>query len=162
MRCIIRIVDGQPFEHPIIVDNFIQAFPDIDIYAPLPEGFAWFERKYPPTLQPHEVFVSEQARYEFDGNVWTDVWDVRDKTQEELDAEIAYAYNFMRKRAAESIAALSDDPEGVAAWTSFATLVEARQAQYPSEIKIPAVPYKNEEGVWIYIGKSGSAPNVIG
>ena len=31
MRLFIQIRDGQPFEHPIIEDNFREAFPDIDI-----------------------------------------------------------------------------------------------------------------------------------
>jgi hypothetical protein len=162
MRCIIRIVDGQPFEHPIMVDNFIQAFPDIDINQPLPEGFAWFERKLRPQIQEHEVFVNEQSRYEFDGSVWTDVWDVRDKTQEELNAEISNAYDFLRAKAATQIAFLSDDPEGAAAWAAFSKLVDERQAQYPSQIKTPLFPYKNEEGKWVSLSKSGSAPNVIG
>ena len=162
MRCIIRIVDGQPFEHPIMVDNFQQAFPDIDLNALLPDGFAWFERKYRPMLQEHEVFVSEQAHYEFDGTIWTDVWHVRDKTEDEIRAEATSAYDIMRSRAAESIAALSDDAEGVAAWTAFSALIDTRQAANPLAIKVPALPYKNEEGVWIYIGRSGSAPNVIG
>ena len=162
MRCIIRIVDGQPFEHPIIVDNFIQAFPDIDINAQLPDGFAWFERKYRPTLQEHEVFVNEHAHYEFDGTVWTDVWHVRDKTEAELRDEITVAYNFMRAKAAAAIESLSDDPEGVAAWTAFSAFLDERQAENPSRLKVSVFPYKNKDGVWVYIGKSGSAPDVIG
>ena len=162
MKCIIRIVDGQPFEHPIIVDNFIQAFPDVDINAQLPDGFAWFERKYRPEIQSHEVFVNEHSYYEFDGAVWTDVWHVRDKTQEELRAEATESYNVMRARAAESIASLSDDAEGIAAWTAFAALLDTRQAENSTAVRLPVVPFKNQEGVWIYLGRAGSAPNVIG
>lgn len=162
MRCIIRIVDGQPFEHPIMIDNFRQAFPDIDINAPLPDGFAWFDRKLRPQIQEHEVFVNEHAYYEWDGTIWTDVWRVRDKTEDELRVEVADAYDFLRTKAANAIASLSDDAEGIAAWTAFVELVDARHAENPMKIKPPRLPYKNEDGVWISVNNPGSTPNVIG
>lgn len=162
MRCIIRIVDGKPFEHPIIVDNFIQAFPDIDINAPLPDGFAWFERKYRPEIQPHEVLVDEHSHYEFDGDVWTDVWRVRDKTEDEIRAEVKAAYDAIRFRASIDIATLTDDPEGVAAWTEFSALIDELEITSPLKVKAPMIPYKNENGQWMSVTKPGSAPNVIG
>jgi hypothetical protein len=162
MKCIIRIVNGQPSEHPITVDNFIQAFPDIDLNQPLPDGFAWFERKLRPEKQEHEVFIDEHSRYEFDGNVWTDVWRVRDKTEEEIRAEVKYGYDTMRLRAAEFMESLSDDPDGVAAWAAFSILLDEREAATPLKVRLPPPPYKNEEGVWVSVTNPGSAPNVIG
>jgi hypothetical protein len=49
MNFIIRIKDGAPFEHPIAVLNFIDAFPTIDVNN-LPSEFAWFERVERPNL----------------------------------------------------------------------------------------------------------------
>ena len=43
MNLFIRIVDGQPFEHPIFEDNFKQAFPDVDLNN-LPSEFLKFVR----------------------------------------------------------------------------------------------------------------------
>ena len=31
MECIIKIVDGVPIDHPILLDNFISSYPDIDL-----------------------------------------------------------------------------------------------------------------------------------
>lgn len=162
MRCIIRIVDGVPFEHPILVDNFTQAFPDIDLNAPLPEGFAWFDRKLRPQIQAHEVFVDENAHYEWDGAVWTDVWRVRDKTEEEIRAEAATSYEMNRQYVVGKIASLEDDAEGVAAWTAYLGVMDAHAAANPLNPQMPPHPYKAENGMWISVTNSGSAPNVIG
>ena len=43
MECIIKIVDGVPFEHPIILDNFVSAYPELDLNN-LPPEWAKFER----------------------------------------------------------------------------------------------------------------------
>jgi hypothetical protein len=47
MKCIIQIDEsGNPIEHPIVLDNFLEAFPDTDISNDTPpDGFAWFIRK---------------------------------------------------------------------------------------------------------------------
>ena len=56
MDLIIRVKDGQPFEHPIFLDNFVQAFPDVDVNN-LPPEFAKFTRYPAPQLGPYEVYV---------------------------------------------------------------------------------------------------------
>lgn len=80
MKLFIRLQNGVPYEHPILEDNFIKAFPDIDINS-LPEGFARFERIAPPVLKPYEVYVG--VTYEFDNGIVKDVHHVRDMTSEE-------------------------------------------------------------------------------
>ena len=163
MKCIIRIVDGQPFEHPIMVDNFQQAFPEVDLNQPLPEGFAWFDRKLRPQIQEHEVFVDEQSLYEFDGTIWTDVWRVRDKTEDEIRAEVAKAYEMLKKYVSSKILSLADDPEGAAVWSAYFDLLDSYEDLHPLDTKMmPPHPYKNTEGIWISITNPGSAPNVIG
>jgi hypothetical protein len=84
MELYIRIKDGQPFEHPILGDNFRQAFSEIDINN-LPEEFARFERIPAPTLGVYEV--NEGVQYQRVGDVIKDVWTVRQMTAEEKSAK---------------------------------------------------------------------------
>ena len=46
MKCIIRTDEtGNPVDHPVLLDNFIQVFPDLDISGDTaPQGWAWFTR----------------------------------------------------------------------------------------------------------------------
>jgi len=87
MDLFIRIVDGQPFEHPIMADNFCEAFPHIDVNN-LPPEFARFERVDIPTIAPYEVYVG--VTYEFKDNIWKDVHHVRSMTVEEKAEQIAF------------------------------------------------------------------------
>jgi hypothetical protein len=76
----IRIKNGQPFEHPILGDNFRQAFPDVDTNN-LPDTFAKFTRVPEPSFGVYEV--CEGCTYEWDNGVVTDVHHVRAMTEEE-------------------------------------------------------------------------------
>jgi len=91
MELFIRIVDGQPFEHPIFGDNFCQAFPDVDTNN-LPPEFAKFERVEAPRLGVYEVY--EGVTYERDGAVFKDVHRIRPMTNAEKEAKIAAAKAF--------------------------------------------------------------------
>jgi len=84
MELYIRIKDGQPFKHPILRDNFCQAFPDVDVNN-LPPEFARFERIERPVLGMYEVMVSEDPTYELVDGVYKDVWQKRDMTAEEKE-----------------------------------------------------------------------------
>ena len=84
MELYIRIVDGQPFEHPIIDENFRQAFPDVDTNN-LPPTFARFTRVPEPAYGVYEI--CEGCTYEWDGDIVTDVHHVRDMTIEEKNAK---------------------------------------------------------------------------
>ena len=53
MKLYIQIRDGQPYEHPIVEWNFIQAFPDIDVNN-LPPEYCPFVRVEAPVLGPYE------------------------------------------------------------------------------------------------------------
>lgn len=87
MKLFIRIQDGQPFEHPIMEDNFRAAFPDVDTNN-LPPQFARFNRIAPPALGVYEVY--EGVTYEPCENGFTDVHHVRSMTdQEKLDKQNA-------------------------------------------------------------------------
>lgn len=80
MELFIQIKDGQPFEHPILGDNFRQAFPDIDTNN-LPSNFSRFERIPQPKLGVYDVY--EGVTYEFFDGIVKDVHHVRQMTSEE-------------------------------------------------------------------------------
>lgn len=88
MQLFIRIIDGQPFEHPIMDENFKQAFPEIDT-TNLPPDFARFERVEQPIVSVYEVY--EGVTYEWADGVVKDVHHVRQFTAEEKAAAIAAA-----------------------------------------------------------------------
>ena len=84
MELYIRIKDGQPFEHPILGDNFRQAFPTIDTNN-LPLEFARFERISPPTAGVYEVY--EGLTYEWVDGIVKDTHHVRPMTDQEKQAK---------------------------------------------------------------------------
>lgn len=84
MELFIQIRDGQPFEHPILGDNFRQAFPQLDVNK-LPPEFARFTRVAAPVIGVYEVY--EGVTYERDADGFTDVHRVRVMTAEEVTAK---------------------------------------------------------------------------
>ena len=101
MELFIRIVDGQPFEHPIFGDNFRLAFPDIDTNN-LPAEFARFVRVEPPMIGPYEK--NQTVSYQLVDNVYTDVFACEQLTAEEIAA---------KQQAVKDVWAL----HGFASWT---------------------------------------------
>jgi hypothetical protein len=81
MELFIRIKDDAPFEHPILGDNFRQAFPDVDTDN-LPESFARFVRVEVPVAGVYEVY--EGVTYEWQEDVVTDLHHIRVMTDEEI------------------------------------------------------------------------------
>ena len=81
MNLIIRIKDGKPFEHPIVLSNFVEAFPGVDLDN-LPPEFAWFERILPSAPGVYEVY--DGVTYEWDNSIVKDVHHVRPMTGEEI------------------------------------------------------------------------------
>ena len=88
MELYIQIKDGKPFEHPILEDNFRQAFIGIDTNN-LPPEFAKFVRVDHPPIGVFEVYVD--CTYELVNGVCTDIHNVRSMTAEEKAAKIAEA-----------------------------------------------------------------------
>tara|TARA_R110000803_G_scaffold207326_1_gene275203 strand:+ start:783 stop:1076 length:294 start_codon:yes stop_codon:yes gene_type:complete len=71
--------DGQPYDHPILEDNFHQAFPEIDVNT-LPPEFAKFERVQPTPDKYQKVGI---VTYGVFGDIVRDVWEYLDMTDEE-------------------------------------------------------------------------------
>ena len=84
MELFIRIVDGNPVDHPILGENFRQAFPEIDL-SNLPPQFARFVRVAAPSLGPYEK--NQTVTYELVDGVYTDVFSCEQLTQEEITAK---------------------------------------------------------------------------
>jgi hypothetical protein len=83
MELFIQIKNGQPFEHPILGDNFREAFPNVDTNN-LPAEFARFVRVVNPTLGPYEK--NPTVSYQLVDGVYTDVFVCEQMTAEEIAA----------------------------------------------------------------------------
>ena len=81
MELFIRIKDGQPFEHPILGDNFRDAFPNVDTNN-LPAEFARFVRVQAPVVGVYEK--NQTVSYQLVDGVYTDVFSVEQMTIEEI------------------------------------------------------------------------------
>ena len=85
MELFIRVDEnGQAVDHPIVGDNFRQAFPNIDVNN-LPSNFARFERVPAPTPSPYEKNHRASYQKRSDG-VWADTYTCDTMTQEEIVA----------------------------------------------------------------------------
>jgi hypothetical protein len=85
MELYIQIKDGQPFEHPILGDNFREAFPNVDTNN-LPSEFASFTRIETPLAGAYEVYEGVEYQLQEDGS-YKDVHIIRDMTAEEKTAK---------------------------------------------------------------------------
>ncbi len=115
MELYIQIKDGQPFEHPIVGDNFRQAFLHIDVHN-LPPEFAKFERIEKPIIGVFQVY--EGVTYEWFGDVVKDAHRIRVMTKEEtavkqvqLDAEFQLSEKFAAETKARFDAAIGSVPD---------------------------------------------------
>lgn len=77
MNLYIEIENGQPKNHPALENNLIQVF------GLIPEHWHPFTRVERPGLLPYQIFNSEESTYQKVNDTWTDVWNIRDMTNEE-------------------------------------------------------------------------------
>ena len=77
MNLYIQVENGVSINHPALEENLIQAFGSV------PDNWEPFLRIERPMLQEYEVLESEEPTYEKIDGVWTDVWYIRDMTEEE-------------------------------------------------------------------------------
>jgi hypothetical protein len=90
MKCIIQVDErGNPVNHPILIDNFLDAFPDVDISSDIPpEGFAWFTRKNQQEEITEQLSLKQVIDCTYaptlDGKGFQDHFFIRDKTEQEL------------------------------------------------------------------------------
>jgi hypothetical protein len=94
MNLYIQIKDGNPINHPALMDNLFLAFGDI------PPDWQPFIRVPMPTLTIYQTLNSQEPTYQFveSTGYWMDVWDVRDMTEEEKAAKQQEAKNLWAQR----------------------------------------------------------------
>lgn len=149
----IQLRDGQPYEHPILGDNFREAFPDVDITTLPNDRFARFIRLPQPPLGPDQVF--EGVAYEWDGNVVTDVHRTRQITAEERAERTAErrirAHEFKDRRITFITSMLNAglSEEANALWTECLVKHEAWELDENNPTPIAPFPYKDENGNWV-------------
>lgn len=85
-RLYIRMLDGQPFEHPIVESNLLEAFPDLDLKK-LPPWLARFERHDPTGIEVggYEHLVED---YVVEAGKVRDNWHTRPMTTKEKAAKL--------------------------------------------------------------------------
>ncbi len=165
MELFIQIVDGQPHEHPILGENFRQAFPHIDTNN-LPPEFARFERIPAPMPETYEAV--DGPVYEWADGVVKDVWTVRPMT----DAERAVkneqltqsAYNmrdYLKTVAQQKITEATTD-SARQAWVDYLAQLDSYVVVDPANPQIPPPPVVRPDGVVLSTSAPGSAPSVTG
>lgn len=70
MELYIQVVNNQPVNHPIIKENLLQVFPNIDLENST--DYVKFERVQKPSEGPYVKSIT--SHYEFVGDVVKDVW----------------------------------------------------------------------------------------
>lgn len=81
MNLYIRLNNGQPIDHPLVEENLLQVFPDLDLNN-LPDWLSKFERVGKPLPGPYET--NQQSSYEVVGDKVIDVWTADQLTEEEI------------------------------------------------------------------------------
>lgn len=93
MRLFIRLLNGEPVNHPIVENNMRSAFPDVDLDN-LPADFADFIKVPQPLPDEMPVGPYQEAVTNYvlasDGKSYQDQWSVRNLTAEEKAEKIAY------------------------------------------------------------------------
>jgi hypothetical protein len=80
IELVIKIVNGEPYQHPITRENFQQVWPDLD-FNNLPPEFARFLRIPAPVPGVYQVLVGCEYRW---NNDWVqDHWILREMTEQE-------------------------------------------------------------------------------
>lgn len=165
MELYIQIKDGQPFEHPIFVDNFKEAFPHLDVNN-LPPEFARFERIEQPNTAG--LFQVEEVSYQWVDGVVKDVWTAREMTDVEraektaqLTEEILYGIEQRKVYAQDRVINGPDETTRQA----FADYLAVLNAYVLKDVVNPNIPYSPRttiDGIVLPLDTPGSAPNVIG
>ena len=84
MKLVIELENGQPLNHPMLWENFLQHYPNSD-WDNLPEGYAKFERIVNETPRFHNY---AGVTYEWDGDIIKDVHHHTPMTEEERQEHI--------------------------------------------------------------------------
>jgi len=145
MELFIKIVNGQPFEHPIFGDNFREAFPDVDT-TNLPSNYARFERVEQPVVNKFQV--AEGPVYQWIDGVVKDVWSVREMNESERAQVIQRDVNFANELHQETVVyvenhlAKETNETAKQAWSDWLVQLNAWVVDDP--MNIPDLPKPSE------------------
>lgn len=131
MNLYIETENGQTKNHPAFEDNLLDAFGSI------PAHWEPFVRVLRPTLSTYQILQNENPTYEKVDGVWTDVWNVRNMTLEEMTA---------KQQASKDAWATQDQAENYSGWL----FVEAT-CRYA-----PPIPYPNDGKEYFWQGTTSS------
>jgi hypothetical protein len=92
MNLYIQINDGQPVNHPVLMDNLVSSL------GCIPNDWEQFIRIPCPQLGPYQVLESETPTYQKQFGYWMDVWAIRDMTAEEKTAKQQAVIDAFRSR----------------------------------------------------------------
>lgn len=164
MELYIQIRDGQPYQHPILGDNFREAFPHIDVND-LPPEFARFERIQCPNNAGK--FQVDVVSYQWVNGIVKDVWTVREMT----DAELAEKIEIIRKsvlnrcelykRVAQSEIDNATSDYIKQLWVDYLAALNAWVLVDPLNPKLPYPPVMEDDETVYTINDPGVAPSVI-
>lgn len=168
MELFIQIRDGKPYEHPILGDNFREAFPHIDVDN-LPPEFARFTRILKPVFAVQDFkVVGDEPTYEWVDGFVQDVWHVRDMTEEEKQAVIddhtkssAQLVAYIREEAIKG-RDLQPTDAAKAVWQEYIDMLATFVVDDIFNPRIPGPPRVDADGNPLSLNASGSAPNVVG
>lgn len=168
MELFIQIRDNAPYEHPILGDNFREAFPHIDVDN-LPPDFARFNRIPKPEFKAQDFkVVGDEPTYEWVNGIVQDVWAVRDMTEEERRAaiesattEAALFVSFVREHAVRNRDLQTTD-NGKAAWQEYIDALDNYTVPDIFAPRVPPPPRLDRNGNVMNLYAPGSAPDVIG
>jgi hypothetical protein len=153
----IQIKDGVAFEHPIMEDNFLQAFPDVDVNN-LPPELAKFTRFECNVVC--EKFEVPDVRYIQNGDTWEDGWYCREMTDieksnatESFRELVVWRIGILKSYAQDEFVNVPEEYKAV--WQGWIDAMNAYVITDPYIWRDPALdtwpfnPLKqNEDGSW--------------
>lgn len=154
MKLFIQVRDGQPWQHPILPDNLLQAFPGFDLENP-PEGFAPFVRvaQPGPDVMPVGNLEVAECTYQLDedGITYKDTWNVREMTISEKTkaindrrAMLTDSIAFLTEEATNKIAETTGDIQ--TAWQTYLGVLQSITVTDPFAVELPTPPQLDEYG----------------
>lgn len=153
MNLYIQIQDGKPWQHPLLEDNVLQAWPGIDLNN-LPANLARFRRHQQPgsDVLPVGNFQVPVCSYELasDG-AYEDTWTVREMDADERrittkarTKSVAADLLALKELAADRISTTTGDVQ--TAWQNCLTLLNSLDTSDPFNVAWPTLPRVDEDG----------------
>jgi len=153
MNLYIQMQDGQPWQHPLLEDNVLQAWPGIDLNN-LPANLARFRRYQQPgpDVMPVGNFQVPICTYELasDG-VYEDTWTVREMDEDEKRVttkaqkkSVADQLESLKLFAAERVENTTGDVQN--AWQTYSNLLNSLDTSDPFNVAWPMMPRVDEDG----------------